>query len=108
MGRDELFQAKEEEIHLETLPKVRVFRVVAVAENHLAPKKVSIIVQLLFNIGKLGVELIVLRRFGRMKIFVRHSCTPFKNPKEKAPDPNGQMPCFAFIRLLTPTENAGQ
>ena len=47
-------QPQEDKVHLEILPEVRVFRVVAVAKNHLAPEEIPVVVQLLFNVGQLS------------------------------------------------------
>ena len=66
MGGNELFQAEEEEVHLEILPEVRILWVIAVTEDDLISEEITVMVQFLFNVAELCVKLVVFCCFSGM------------------------------------------
>jgi hypothetical protein len=70
-GRDELLEAEVAEVEGEELGEVGPLRVVAGQQDDLVPEHIGVEfevgVDLAFDVGPLGVELVVLRRFGRVE-----------------------------------------
>lgn len=86
MGGDEFLQAQKEEVHLEILPEIRVFRVIAVTENNLVSEEIAVMIQFFLNIRELRIELVVLGTFRRAQIAI-FVCHNFMSPlKNKTPD----------------------
>jgi hypothetical protein len=61
-GRDELFQPELLEVVREVVEEIAYLWIVAVAQDGLALEMFRVMPQLLLDVGKLGVELILLRR----------------------------------------------
>ena len=73
--RNQFLQFQEIEIHREILEKVAFIRVVAITQHRFTLEMLSVMFQLVLDVGKLRVKLVVLVLSRRLQRLVRHSHT---------------------------------
>ncbi len=70
-GRYQFLQAKNFEIEKEVFEEIADLRVITVAIHDFVPKMLLVMTKLVFNIRKLGIELIILCPFSLVHVSIR-------------------------------------
>ena len=78
---DELLQAQAVEVVREVMKEVGDAGIVAIAVHTLVTEVSGVVAQLVLDVGKLGVELVVLLPLGFSQVFIqRHGFAPASSP----------------------------